>query len=79
MGGFGDPRFSHFFRHFFDAKFGMQVGRTKIAPKNKNVPTEPPEGANIGNSGPGSVAWRAPVGGGGEGTNIYLNIYLHQC
>ena len=36
--GSQNPRFSHFFRYFFDAKFRVQVGRAKNRKKMaKNV------------------------------------------
>ena len=35
--GSQNPRFSHFFRYFFDANFRVQVGRAKNRKKSANV------------------------------------------
>ena len=36
--GSQNPRFSHFFRYFFDANFRVQVGRAKNRKKSSNTP-----------------------------------------
>ena len=52
LGGFGDPRFSHFFRHFFDAKFRVQLGRARNRKKKPQDNRFPLLGAGS------AVVWR---------------------